>query len=158
MIDEAFAASVKGIPDGPARSQGIALGEQVAAMVHADRLADGTSVPDAYRPITSPGVWVPTTPPAVAQYAHAKPWVLKDADQFRPKAPPQLSSALYARDYNETKNLGGTKSTARTPEQTDAVKFWSDTNLAPAWQAAARQLSAANGLEASPRMHACSRC
>jgi putative flavoprotein involved in K+ transport len=32
-----------------------------------------------------------------------------------------LSSALYARDYNETKNLGGTKSTARTPEQVEAV-------------------------------------
>ena len=146
MIDEAFAASVKAIPDGPAKSQGIALGEQVAAMVQADRLADGTNVPDTYRPITTPGVWVPTTPPAVAQYAQAKPWVLKGADQFRPKAPPQLSSALYARDYNETKNLGGTKSTARTPEQTDAVRFWSDTNIAPAWQAAARQLSAAKGL------------
>ena len=28
----------------------------------ADRAADGTNVPDAYRPMTSPGVWVPTTP------------------------------------------------------------------------------------------------
>jgi hypothetical protein len=57
-----------------------------------------------------------------------------------------LSSALYARDYNETKNLGGTKSTARTPEQTEAVKFWTQANLGPSWQAAARQLSAAKGL------------
>jgi hypothetical protein len=57
-----------------------------------------------------------------------------------------LSSALYARDYNETKNLGGAKSTARTAEQTAAVKFWTTQNLAPAWQAAARQLSAAKGL------------
>ena len=47
----------------------------------------------------------------------AKPWVLKSADQFRPGPPPQLSSSVYARDYNETKNLGGAKSTARTPSK-----------------------------------------
>ena len=146
MIDEAYAGSVKSIPDGAAKSDGILLGEQVAAAVHGDRSTDGTSVPDTYRPLTSPGVWVPTTPPAVAQYARAKPWVLKSADQLRPGPPAQLSSVLYARDYNETKALGGAKSTERTPEQTAAVKFWNIDTLAPAWQAAARQLSAAKGL------------
>jgi hypothetical protein len=146
LIEEAYAASVKGIPEGPAKSQGVALGEQVAAAVQANRSADGTNVPDTYRPVTSPGVWVPTTPPLFAQYARAKPWVLTSADQFRPGPPPQLSSALYARDYNETKNLGGAKSTVRTPAQTEAVKFWTQANLGPAWQAAARQLSAAKGL------------
>jgi hypothetical protein len=79
-------------------------------------------------------------------YARAKPWVLEGADQFRPGPPPALSSALYARDYNETKNLGSTKSTARTSEQTAAVKFWTQINIAPAWESAARQLSAAKGL------------
>jgi hypothetical protein len=39
MIDEAYAASTKGIPDGAAKSAGVALGEQVAALVHADRAA-----------------------------------------------------------------------------------------------------------------------
>ncbi len=72
--------------------------------------------------------------------------MLKSADQFRPNPPLPLSSAFYARDYNETKNLGGTKGTPRTPEPTGAVKFWTQTNLGPAWQAAARQLSAAKGL------------
>jgi hypothetical protein len=146
MIDEAYAVSVKSVPDGAAKSDGLSLGEQVAAAVQTDRATDGTSAPETYRPLTSPGVWVPTTPPAVAQYARAKPWVLKSADQFRPGPPPQLSSALYARDYNETKTLGGTKSTVRTPEQTAAVTFWNEQTLAPAWQAAARQHSAAKGL------------
>jgi hypothetical protein len=147
MIDQAYAASINGIQAGSAKSQGIALGEQVAAAVHAERVADGTNVPDTYRPITSPGVWIPTTPPLFAQYARAKPWVLKSADQFRPGPPPQLSSALYARDYNETKNMGGAKSTMRTPEQTEAVKFWTQANLGPGWQAATRQLAAAKGLK-----------
>jgi hypothetical protein len=146
QIEEAYAASLKTIPDGRAKSEGIALGEQVAAAVQADRADDGTSIPDAYRPFTSPGVWVPTTLPLFEQYARAKPWVLKSADQFRPGPPPPLSSALYARDYNETKTLGGSKSAVRTPQQTEAVKFWTQTNLGPAWQAAARQLSAAKAL------------
>jgi hypothetical protein len=146
MVEEAYAASLSAIPEGAAKSEGIALGEQAATAVQEDRSADGTNAPDTYRPLTSPGVWIPTTPPLFEPYARAKPWVLKSADQFRPNPPPPLSSALYARDYNETKNLGGTKSTARTPEQTEAVKFWTQANLGPAWQAAARQLSAAKGL------------
>jgi hypothetical protein len=75
------------------------------------------------------------------QYARAKPWVLKSADQFRPGPPPPLSSAEWARDYNEVKNVGGTKSTTRTPEQAEAVRFWGNVNFGGAWQAAARELA-----------------
>jgi hypothetical protein len=146
VIEDAYAASLKAIPDDARKSSGIALGGQVAAAIQADRAADGTQVPDDYRPVTTPGTWIPTTPPLFAQYARANPWVLKSADQFRPGPPPPLASALYARDYNETKNLGGSKSTVRTPEQTAAVRFWTQVNFGPAWQEAARQLSAARGL------------
>ena len=145
-IDEAFSSSTKAMPDGTAKTAGIALGEQVADLVQADRAADGTSAPDNYRPITTPGVWIPTTPPLFAQYAQAKPWVLKSADQFRPGPPPLLTSALYARDYNETKSLGGVRNTARTAEQSEIVKFWTQANISPAWQEAARQISTAKGL------------
>jgi hypothetical protein len=81
-----------------------------------------------------------------AEYARAKPWVLKSADQVRPGPPPDLKSALYARDYNETKEIGGVKSSKRTAEQTEAVKFWTQSNFNPAWQEVARQLSAARNL------------
>lgn len=142
LIDHAFEASTKGIPDSVAKKDGIALGERCAASVLADRAADGSAAPDTYRPITTPGVWIPTTPPLFAEYARAKPWVMKSADQVRPPPPPDLTSELYARDYNETKDLGGAKSTKRTPEQTAAVKFWSQQNFVPGWQEVARQLSA----------------
>jgi hypothetical protein len=72
---------------------------------------------------------------------------LARADQFRPGPPPALTSAAYARDYNETKELGGVKSAKRTPQQTDAVKFWSQANLGSAWFEAARQLGSAKGLD-----------
>ena len=155
-IDEAFSSSIKAMPDGPAKTAGIALGEQVAGLVQADRAADGTSAPDTYRPITTPGIWIPTTPPLFAQYAQAKPWVLKSADQFRPGPPPPLKSALYARDYNETKSLGGVRDTARTAEQSEIVKFWTQANISPAWQEAARQISAAKelGLAENARLFA----
>jgi hypothetical protein len=65
---------------------------------------------------------------------------------MRPPPPPDLKSELYARDYNETKEMGGAKSTKRTADQTAAVKFWSQLNFGPAWQEAARQLSAAKNL------------
>jgi len=140
-VEEAYQTSLKAIPEGPAKSEGITLGMEVAKAVQADRATDGTSAPDTYRPHTTPGAYVPTTLPLWEQYARAKPWVLKSADQFRPGPPPALSSAEWARDYNEVKSLGGTKSTARTPEQTEAVTFWENVNFGPAWQAAARELS-----------------
>ena len=140
-IEEAYATSLKAIPEGPAKSEGITLRMEVAKAVQADRATDGTSAPDTYRPRTTPGAYVPTTLPLWEQYARAKPWVLKSADQFRPGPPPALSSAEWARDYNEVKSLGGTKSTPRTPEQTEAVTFWENVNFGPAWQAAARELS-----------------
>src|SRR5213594_3082511 len=145
-IDAAFAAMLESVPDSPARAAGIALGAKVAATVFADRQDDGTNVPDTYRPMTRPGVWVPTTPPLFPQYATAKPWGMKSASQFRPGPPPKLSSGLYARDYNETKEVGGVKSVKRSDAQSDAVRFWTQANLGPAWYQAATQLSAQKGL------------
>src|SRR5688572_30709164 len=84
IVEEAYGASLKAIADGPAKIEGIALGERVAAAVQADRASDGTNVPDTYRPVTTPGVWVPTAPPLFAEYARVKPWALKSPDQFRP--------------------------------------------------------------------------
>jgi hypothetical protein len=140
-IEDAYATSLKVIPDGPAKTEAIKLGMEVAAAVQADRASDGTNEPDTYRPHTTAAAYVPTALPLWEQYARAKPWVLKSADQFRPGPPPALSSAEWARDYNEVRDLGGTKSAARTAEQTEAVIFWGSVNFGPAWQAAARELA-----------------
>jgi hypothetical protein len=139
--EETYAASLKAIPDGPAKTAGIKLGMEVADAVQAYCANDGTNALDTYRPHAAPGAYVPTTSPIWEQYARAKPWVLKSAGQFRPGPPPALTSAAWARDYNEVKSLGGTKSTARTAEQTEAVTFWGNVNFGGAWQAAARELA-----------------
>src|SRR3979490_2604841 len=59
-IDAAFAETMQTVPDNPARVAGIALGEKVAGAVFAERQNDATNAPDTYRPLTTPGVWVPT--------------------------------------------------------------------------------------------------
>src|SRR5262249_61363038 len=93
------------------------------------RQSGATTAPTPPPPMPQPGVWVPTPPPLFPQYATAKPWGLTSANQFRPGPPPALSSALYARDYNETKEFGGAKSVNRTDAQSDAVRFWTQANL-----------------------------
>src|SRR5260221_9890009 len=108
-IDEAYADSLGRLPNGAAKNDGVALGEQVAALVQADRSTDATNVPDTYRPIATPGVWIPTQPPSFAQYAQAKAWGMKSAAQFRPGPPPPLSSAPYARDYTKPKMLAAAR-------------------------------------------------
>jgi hypothetical protein len=145
-IEAAFSETMKTIPDNPARAAGIDLGVKVADAVFTERQSDATNTPDTYRPHATPGVWVPTTPPLFPQYATAKPWGLESASQFRPAPPPALNSALYARDYNETREMGGVKSTKRTDAQSDAVRFWTQANLGPAWFQAARQASARHNL------------
>ena len=147
-LDAVYAAALGPLP----RRRGEDRGDRHrragrAAAAIADRADDATNAPDTYRPVTAPGAWIPTTPPLFAEYARAKPWVVARADQFRPGPPPALTSAAYARDYNETMELGGAKSTRRTPQQTEAVRFWTQANLASVWFEAARQLGAAKGLD-----------
>jgi hypothetical protein len=123
-IDSAYQTALVDIPDGPAKVQGIAVGERAAAATLALCTDDGSAAPASYRPATTPGVYVPTTLPAVPQWPQRKPWLMASPDQFRPGPPPALNSALWGRDYNEVKAVGAKTSTSRTSEQTDIARFW----------------------------------
>jgi hypothetical protein len=139
-LDEALATTLGGIADERARSAGATLGARVGGLVFADRVDDALSAPDDYRPFTSPGVWVPTASPISPEYARAKLWGTVANSHYRPEAPPALESAQWARDYNEVRQLGGRNSKARTQEQTDAVRFWTQPALGSAADQVARQV------------------
>ena len=126
-IEMAYQSALAGISEGAAKTAGIAVGESAAAAVLAARMNDGAAAPETYRPATSAGVYVPTVIPAVPQWPQRKPWLLSSAAQFRPAAPPALTSKLWARDFNESKLLGARHSTARTAEQTQMAQFWETT-------------------------------
>ena len=130
ILDPAYDASLATIPDGPAKTNGMALGEDVAAQLIALRADDGFRAPVTYTPPSPPvpGVWIPTasTPPIGAYLGLMQPFSLDSADQFRPKGPPALGSPQWAREYNEVKEIGSSTSATRTAEQTLAARFWGE--------------------------------
>jgi hypothetical protein len=126
-IARAYQEALAGMEGGGARDSGIAAGDKAATDVIARRADDGAAVPESYRPAAAPGVYVPTTIPAVPGWPHRKPWLMTSASQFRPAPPPALDSALWARDYNEVKALGARNGSTRTAEQTDIAQFWEAT-------------------------------
>jgi len=136
VIDGDYQALLGSVPAGPAKTAGIALGEQAATAIVALCADDGAVSPDVYRPHAAAGVYVPTVGPAVPHWGQRRPWVLPRGDHFRPGPPPALTSETWTRDYNEIKAVGSRSSTQRTPEQTAMAKFWEATAPAVYWPVA----------------------
>ena len=143
-VETAYRAALSQLGDGGGVQEGIAIGEKAAAAVLAARAGDGAATPAAYRPHAAAGAYVPTTLPAVPQWPQRKPWLMTSAAQFRPGAPPALSSERWARDYNEIKALGGKDSASRTEEQTAIARFWEAT-LPPIYHGLVRSLATMPG-------------
>ena len=117
------------IPNGADKQDGIKVGDAIAAKVLQRRANDGSaSVPAPFIPGTQPGNYRPTPPnfpaPVFTTWGRVTPFVLKSGSQFRPEAPPVLTSAAYAQAFNEVKSLGQNSSTTRSAEQTVIGKFW----------------------------------
>jgi hypothetical protein len=112
------------IPNSEAKDRGVALGEEVAAKMLQLRADDGSKTPNAYRPVTQPGVYVPTTVTIGWEAITMTPFAMTSPSQFRPGPPPDLKSQQWAKDYNEIKELGEKNSTTRTARQTEDARFW----------------------------------
>ncbi|MGM9481980.1 vanadium-dependent haloperoxidase [Roseateles sp. NT4] len=125
-VEAAYQAALATIAEGPAKADGIALGEKAVAGILALRAPTGAPTV-FYRPVTSPGNYVPTVVPANADLPAARCWVLDRIDQFRPGPPPDLKSAVWARDYNEVKAFGARTGSQRSAEQTEIARFWTAT-------------------------------
>ena len=124
---------------GLAGDPGILVGQQVAARVLPLRRTNPNPLPLPFVGGNTAGAWRPTNsllgnPPSPAPFsAMAAPWMasfdpftLTGPTRFRAPPPPALTSALYARDYEEVRQLGALVSTQRTAEQTDLAYFYSD--------------------------------
>lgn len=127
-----------GIEDGEAKTRGVQIGAKAAALILANRANDGVSelTNDApYNFSKEPGKW--RSDPTVSahsgfalDYNYAKkvrPFVIRNASQFRAPPPPSLKSTAYAESYAEVFQLGGdgiNTPTLRTEDQTEAGIFW----------------------------------
>src|SRR5262245_35817033 len=123
-IQAALQNYLSGLPDTEAKSEGIKLGEAVAAKTLEARASDGSSAPDAYRPVTTPGVYIPTAFTVAPQWPDLTPFAMTSTSQFRPKPPIALESEQWAKDYNEIKELGEKNSTKRSARESEDARFW----------------------------------
>ncbi len=121
-----YADALAAIPDGPAKSNGIAAGAAAAAEMLAERTGDGRYVPFSFTEGTGPGEWRRTSAVSdpFAWVAKVHPFTLESTSQFRTKGPFDLSSRNYLKEYNEVKEFGSATSTSRTPEQTQLALFY----------------------------------
>ena len=87
MLATALGNSLSGIPAGPAKSDGIALGSSVAGSILALRANDGSATVTPYTPGTLAGQWRPTPPgnaPALLPHWPAvTPWTMASGSQYR---------------------------------------------------------------------------
>jgi hypothetical protein len=139
--------------DAAARQAAVELGEGVADVVIALRDTDGWDRFAVEDIGNQPGQWRPTPPafdlPQAPHWAQLTPFSLQSGSQFRPDAPPALTSAAYAEALNEVKSLGSATSSTRTAEQTQIARFWADglgTYTPPGhWNQIADQQATADG-------------
>ena len=128
-----YTASLAQIPDGRAKTQGIAFGTRAANHLIRQRAHDGRNADIQFTQPPAPGVWRPTPPlflPMSAPWlAFVTPLLVHSATQFAPAPPPALTSARYTRDFNEVKALGSLNSTERTADQTATALFFSGSPL-----------------------------
>jgi len=151
----AYEAYIAAIPDGQAKTEGIAAGEATAKAVLAARSSDNFYNTATYtNPAADPGVWqaVPTaTPYATAganDYAMAftMPLTAPSPGARRIKPPPRLTGGRYWRDFEETRAFGALTSAIRAPAMTDVVQFWTESGFT-LWSRNARDIVTARGLD-----------
>jgi hypothetical protein len=118
----AYDSHVASIPDGDAKTRGLAVGAEVATKVVALRANDGRSSVVNYTPGTAPGEFRGVNP-VNAFTPYIKPFTLTSASQFRLPPPLALGSSAYAADLAEVQALGGATSTQRTAAQLEAARF-----------------------------------
>lgn len=129
LFDAQLAASLEGIPDGPDREAGIALGAAAALHYLEWRADDGADSSVPYEASDLPGRWRPDPlhPDQEAwgpAWRSVRPFTLESPAQFAPPSPPALDSPAYTLAYQEVKELGRKDSAIRTPEQTEIGFFW----------------------------------
>jgi hypothetical protein len=144
-LDTAYAASLAQIPDGVSKTDGITVGEAVAAAILALRSGDGSSITLPYTQPPGPGVWQPTPPAFLpannVAWGNVLPFTMRS---FLAEPPPALTSEDYTEDFNEVKRLGSINSTERTADQTEAANFWVEASTIT-WNRIARLAADAHG-------------
>lgn len=131
VIQGAYDKALAQIPEGKAKSEGIAWGEHVAELILAKRADCGFDKPMP-GPFSSnePGKWRETPPgfrPAtLPHWCKVTPFAMTSCAQFRPPPPPGLDSKESADELLYVAKVGARDDAERTDMETRSTVFWSD--------------------------------
>ncbi|TVZ59726.1 PAP2 superfamily protein [Flavobacteriaceae bacterium MAR_2010_105] len=151
-INTLLETTLDAIPDGDAKTRGIAQGHAVAQAVMAKRASDlphlGLFSPNQPADGTQPGEYrhlqfngTATSPKGFAfpNFHNLQPFFMTENDMLRPDPPYPVDSPEYALDFNEVKAIGADNSLVRTADQTEIGIFWAE-NSNRAWNDVARKV------------------
>ncbi|MDB5871479.1 MAG: superfamily protein [Ramlibacter sp.] len=149
VLDAALDTALARVTEGRAKSDGVALGAQIAEKSVALRGTDQSTATVTFTAKPGARLYQVTPPHSMAailpHWGAVTPFLVSAASGLEWKGPPAIGSADFARDFEEVKTLGARNSATRTADQTAAAVFWTVQTGVP-WHAAARAAAAAKGL------------
>jgi membrane-associated phospholipid phosphatase len=156
--------SLAQIPDGQAKSDGIATGDAVASAMIALRANDGSSPPQFKVPGPPvPGEWQATSSCPIVngvavgiafQWPNVTPFGIPNAGDFLLGPPPSLTSNEYAKAYNEVMTVGSLDSTERPPDRSNVALFYAASSPTQVFNQAAGQVAQEQGRSLSENARA----
>ena len=137
------------IPNGTAKTNGVAVGTAAANAMIALRAADGSSPLTTTIPTsTLAGDYQLTTGCAAAMFynwQNVTPFAIPNASGFLLDPPPYLTSNRYAKDYVEVETVGSATSVARSIDREEVVRLYAISSPSFVLSMATRQIATAKG-------------
>ena len=150
-LDAERANSLASIPDGQAKTDGIATGEAAALAMIALRANDGSSPAQFKTPGPPvPAEWqaTPSCPivDGVAvgiafQWQNITPFGISSVREYLLDPPPVLTSHEYAKTYNEVMTVGGIDSTERPQDRANVALFYAAASPTQVFNQAVQQVA-----------------
>jgi hypothetical protein len=153
-LETQYNAHLTVLGSSPSVTAGLAWGQSVASEMLTWRSGDGASGAQSPYNVSGLGHWQPTDPgvpqPLYPSWGDVTPYAISNISSVLPATPGSynpgdvstttlsavmngatnatltgyLTTATYAADYNEVKNLGSLNSLTRTTDQTNIAYFW----------------------------------
>ena len=157
-LDAARDAELGAIPNGPSKTDGMAVGMAAANAMIALRAADGsapltTIVPSS----TEAGAYRLTTGCAAGMFynwQNVTPFGITAAADFLLPSPADLPVNRYAKDYLEVQKVGASASVYRPPDRAEVVRLYAASSPSFVLMMATRQIAEAKGTSISENARA----
>ncbi|MBB5340866.1 vanadium-dependent haloperoxidase [Tunturiibacter gelidoferens] len=150
-LDADRANSLAFIPDGQAKTDGIATGEAAAVAMIALRANDGSSPPQFKIPGPPvPGEWQATPSCPIVngvavgiafQWQNITPFGISSVREYLLDPPPVLTSREYAKTYNEVMTVGSIDSTERPQDRANVALFYAAASPTQVFNQAVQQVA-----------------